>query len=275
MHGMSNGGAFAATSAHALKVAGYPVLAASVHCADALDTVFALTTVPTQFCMAQQDNNDQVSNANAFDNHQKLVQRGICTNYYLHPPTPLPAERLLRVGLSQSQAQATHADLVNNNWLDANLVPRLLLDAALQATITPSAFPGLTALSATAQLRAADQYDVCYAAHKYYADYTARILRFFADPCGTTTGLDNNNNNNASVNTAALRLWPQPATPGTQVWVDGLAAPTPYHLVSGITGAQVAHGVLAPGQPLTLPTGLAAGLYVLQTPTGALRLLVQ
>lgn len=212
--GMSNGGAFTGTAGALLLQAGYPVRATNSYCADGIAAVYQNTPVPNLFTMARRDQNTQVSNADAVVNAQNLANQGICSRISIHPPSPLTAERMARFGyLSLSTAQAVLAEIRALGALDAKDVPLLPLGSSPIATATPAQVPTFSGLTGGQQAYLSDVYDICFADHKFYSDYSGRSIAFFDSLCATATATLPRGNENPS----ALRVWPNPFTIGFSV----------------------------------------------------------
>ena len=69
--GMSNGGAYAPSVALSLGFT-----ASAAYCADGIDAIYQATTIPNIFCMGANDGNEQTSVEEAFENYERLVNRG-------------------------------------------------------------------------------------------------------------------------------------------------------------------------------------------------------
>lgn len=180
--GMSNGGAFSGSLALTLGLQ-----AGVSYCADGLDVVYRNTTIPTMFAMAERDSHEEVSNVEARENYERVRDRGVRAAFLLHPPQPLATERLLRIGLSESQIAAIHRDLIMARQLDSNLM--LLRDADdIVATVVESApaFPSLAALPASQRADLLDQLRVAGAKHQFFGD-VAHTTVDFLEQSGTVS----------------------------------------------------------------------------------------
>ena len=205
--GMSNGGAFTGTAGLLLLQEGYPVRATNSYCADGIAAVYQITTVPNLYTMAQRDQNTQVSNADAATNAQNLANRGFCSRISVHPPSPLTAERMARFGyLNLSTAQTVLAEIRALGALDAEDIPLLPLTSSPVTSATPAQAPTLTGLTGMQRLYLSDLYNICFADHRFYSDYSGRSIAFFDSLCATPTATLPR----ADENPLALQVWPNP-----------------------------------------------------------------
>jgi hypothetical protein len=183
--GMSNGGAFSSTIATFYKWD-----AAVSYCASATQLLASVTTVPIQWCMAVHDEHPQVGpqgNAEALSNHNTLLSRGICSNYFAHDRSPVYPERFMRIGsITSTKSANLFAELQSHNLLDANNYLLYPSDTIAQRILAaPLTFPTFLSLTATEKIFVANEVDVMYAGHQFYSDYNKKTLKFFRSPCDT------------------------------------------------------------------------------------------
>ncbi len=187
--GMSNGGAFSATAATYFNWA-----AAVSYCAQAGNLLASITTVPIQWCMAKYDNHPnvgQAGNAEALANHNTMVNRGICSRYFLLDHSPVYPQRFMRSStITQTKSNNLVLELQNNHLLNTN---KYLLYAAdtigARIMASPALYPQFLTLAATDKIFMATQVDVMYSAHQFYCDYDKRALEFFNYQCAVPTGI--------------------------------------------------------------------------------------
>lgn len=184
--GMSNGGAFASTIATY-----YNWTAAVSYCAQASQLLASTTTVPIQWCMAAHDEHPNVGpagNAEALNNHNTMVSRGICSKYFLNDRSPVYPERFMRSGtISQTKANNLMAELQANNLLDANNYLLYASDTiAARILASPTSFLQFLSLPAADKVFMSTQVDAMYAAHQFYSDYNKKTLKFFRSLCEVT-----------------------------------------------------------------------------------------
>jgi CubicO group peptidase (beta-lactamase class C family)/dienelactone hydrolase len=173
--GMSNGGAFSASAAFML---GHR--AAVSYCADGPDTVYAITGVPSMWNMARYDGHPEVSNAEAYENYQRVASRNVPAAFYVHDKQPLHANRLRRIpGVDEATALTIINELrVNGGLDDRDYV--LYDDAEIAAFIarSPERFPVTTSLDEPTLRALRDQIRVVRADHEFYSDRTNATLDF-------------------------------------------------------------------------------------------------
>src|SRR5581483_7921549 len=116
--GMSNGGAFS----NALSYL-YKYTCGIAYCAQGYKTIFDVSTIPFQFCMAKNDDQPEVGpagNALALTYSQSLTSRGVCSKYFIHDRSPVYPERFARRSdISIATSTALYNEIKNNNWLDS------------------------------------------------------------------------------------------------------------------------------------------------------------
>jgi predicted esterase len=180
--GMSNGGNFAAyLSAY------YKHRAGISYCAQA-GAVSLTTTTPLQFCMARNDNNENVGaagNAAALTNSQTISSRGVCSKYFIKERAPLYAERFARSGqISIAKSAALFYELKSKNYLNNRNYFIGFSDVLINAyTTNPTAFPELNSLTPLQKLFVIEQIDLSVSDHQMYSDYNRATLKFFNTLC--------------------------------------------------------------------------------------------
>ncbi len=207
--GMSNGGAFASTIATF-----YNWRAAVSYCAQASQLLANTTAVPVQWCMQKYDNHPnvgQAGNAEALNNHNTMVSRGICSNYFSNDHSPVYPERFMRSGtITQTKANNLFTELQNNNLLDGNNYLLYASDSiAARIAATPASFLQFLSLPAADKIFMSTQVDAMYSAHQFYSDYNKKTLKFFDSLCDTAsmpTGI-----NEMRVSNSGIRIFPNPA----------------------------------------------------------------
>lgn len=185
--GMSNGGAVS----HFLGTVGDTAVAASFphlhfngvisYCADASGSLSSyLSTTPSAWYLCGADDNAEVSNAEARANEARLRGRGVPTDIFEHPPSPLHDERFTRIdGISASTSKAMVDELRAAGFVGAGGF--LTTDGdqiAAAVAATPAAFPVINAQ--TGQRNAIrSEVKTVRAEHSMYAEATARTIGFF------------------------------------------------------------------------------------------------
>ncbi|HSV11015.1 MAG TPA: hypothetical protein VLI68_09615, partial [Hanamia sp.] len=115
--GMSDGGFFSAALSYVFNFK-----AAVQYCAQGSANLAKTTSIPTLFCMARFDNNDEVGqegNADALSFSNSMSARGVCSKYLIKERAPLYPERFARSGsVSTSQSQAIFNELKAKGYVD-------------------------------------------------------------------------------------------------------------------------------------------------------------
>jgi dienelactone hydrolase len=186
--GMSNGGAMAVSLgsiAATPAAASFPNLrfkAVISYCAQGNPLAVGVTTTPSAFYLCANDENENVSNAQALANSQTLVTRGVPTAGILHPATPLYNQRFIRVaGVSQAQSLAIANELRAGGFVDSNgFFTAATTTISTTVTASPASFPTISALTPLQRASVLAQIAVMRAEHQFFSDWTSRSLRWFA-----------------------------------------------------------------------------------------------
>lgn len=186
--GMSNGGSMAVALGAVAGTARadlFPRLrfkAVISYCAQARADAISVTQTPTAWHLCGNDDNAEVSNANAQANSESLAARGVPTSVAMHAATPLIDERFVRVsGVTVAQSKALAAELRAAGLLDAASMFKVpAADIQAQATASPALFPTLASLTGLQQKDVISQISVMRAEHEMFSDWTSRALRWLA-----------------------------------------------------------------------------------------------
>ena len=114
--GMSNGGAFSLALGATLN------LDASIsYCASGRAAAAQQTTSPTAWFLCENDDNAQVDNDEAADNHSRLIERGVASSLEALSASPLYDERFSRLpGIETMQSRLISRELRQNGHVDEN-----------------------------------------------------------------------------------------------------------------------------------------------------------
>lgn len=187
--GISNGGAFAislgALSRSAVASL-FPELrfsAVASYCASGPEAAVDHTTTPTAWRMCGQDQHASVGaqgNLQAIAHAQTLARRGIRTEVHVHAPSPLYAERFVRVpGIDVATSRAISAELVEGGFVDGDGFLTEAPEAIATAiSADPAAFPTIASLPGAVANDVVTQLRVVYADHTFFADWNDRTLDF-------------------------------------------------------------------------------------------------
>lgn len=171
--GTSRGGVFSSEAVYHLNFS-----ADAIYIAYGVNVVMPITTVPTIFCLAANDDQEMVGpegNQRAYEQFVNLQNRGIRSGYNLNQPSPVYPERFWRIAdLTADDSRAIYQALKQNNFLDSrDLLIENPRDTDWRSVIPAKYTPYLNAISS--------QLGACYASHNFYSDYNSRVLRFFAE----------------------------------------------------------------------------------------------
>jgi hypothetical protein len=190
--GISNGGAFAVSLGAVSRSAVaslFPELrfdAAVSYCASGVSSAVDRTTTPTAWRMCGQDQHEAVGaegNRQAIEHSLTLARRGIRTNVHVHAPSPLYAERFVRVpGIDVETSRAITAELVQGGFVDRDGFLTETPEAiAAMISADPATFPTVASLPGALVNDVVTQLRVVYADHTFFADWNDRTLDFLLD----------------------------------------------------------------------------------------------
>ncbi len=188
--GMSNGGAYSismgAVAAIPQLEAAFPYLkfnAVTGYCASGRQDAILVTETPTAWYMCGYDTNENVGEEGtikALHYSQEIAARGIPTQYFIHPPAPLFAQRLSR---SSSISVQLSREIVNNinragylNQCGYLIEKPYFVKAAMESN--PDFFPAYNGLDNETQIEAIRQIKAAYADHEFYSAYADRNMDF-------------------------------------------------------------------------------------------------
>jgi uncharacterized protein (TIGR03437 family) len=169
--GTSNGGAFCSRAATLLQFK-----AGAISIAAGITAFIEQGNVPFIWNMAQNDDNSGVGadgNARARQNYDVLYGKNIDAFYLINPPSPVYPHRFWRIpGLTANDSQAIYNSLKSGGYLDANDFLRQNPNSSNWQTVIPAQY-------SSSRSAISDQLEVCFAAHKFFSDYSNKILTFF------------------------------------------------------------------------------------------------
>ena len=203
-NGMSAGAVFSAATSAIWNFTGVG------YCAKAQNTGFDVRLSPFAFRLSRYDDNASynypVGLQQAMANVALLDTRGICNDLYENDRQPIYPERFARVpGISVANSILMYNELVVNNQIDAN--GYALNSSVIEANVlaNPSAYPTIVSFVNSGITGMVSQIGASNAEHSFYSDYNAATLDFFADPCGTTVGVEN-----PQMSDNKIKLYPNP-----------------------------------------------------------------
>jgi hypothetical protein len=181
--GMSNGGAFSAILSYT-----YNFKAGVSYCAQSGGALASVTKVPLQFCMARNDNNENVGaagNAEAISNSATITNRGQCSKIFFNERSPVYEQRFARRGdISFSLSASLVNELKAKGYIDAKnffIGSSEVLSSDLSAN--PSKFPVLSSLSVTQKIFVKQEIECAIAGHQFYDDLNKTTLTFLNSQC--------------------------------------------------------------------------------------------
>ena len=181
--GMSDGGYFSVALSYM-----YHFKAGVNYCAQGSPGIIQLTTIPTQFCMARNDNNPSigpVGNADALTYSKNLNARGICSKYFINERSPIYPERFARSEeISTDLSISIFNELQSKGYIDSKRYYIGYSDAFINALQSnPSAFPVINSLSLLQKLFVLEQINLSVSDHHMYSDYDRAMLHFLNNQC--------------------------------------------------------------------------------------------
>jgi hypothetical protein len=202
--GMSAGSNFSAATSYIWNFTGVG------YCSRAQNTGFDVRLSPFAYRLARYDDNPSynypVGLQQALANVAILDTRGICNDIYENDRQPIYPERFARVpGISVANSIAMYNELVTNNQIDGN--GYAINSSVIKSNVlaNPSAYPTIVNFINQGVTGMVSQIGASNAEHSFYSDYNEATLDFFADPCGTTVGVEN-----PQLSDNKFKLYPNP-----------------------------------------------------------------
>ncbi len=200
--GGSNGGSFSGNFSYFFNCK-----AAAIYIASSQSSLVSVSNVPFYFAVMPNDEMIGSSgNSQALDNHNILLSRGICTEYYMNEQMPLYPEYFMRSsGITLSESIAIYNDLVSNQCLN-NKKYLIVSPSTIQAMVmdNPSKWKSLTALSNAKRNQVLSLLSVAYGGHEIFSNHCARTIDFFDNLCTATSLSDISN-------IEGLHVYPNPS----------------------------------------------------------------
>ena len=227
------------------------------YCSRAQNTGFDVRLSPFAYRLSRYDDNPSynypVGLQQALANVALLDTRGICNDLYENDRQPIYPERFARVpGISVANSILIYNELVVNNQIDAN--GYALNSSVIEANVlaNPSAYPTIVSFVNQGITGMVSQIGASNAEHSFYSDYNAATLDFFADPCGTTVGVENPQ---MSVN--KIKLYPNPFN--SSINISG-AIGSEFYSLTNLFGQMIWSGKNIEQQDFS---SLTSGIYFL------------
>ncbi|MGH2566419.1 MAG: hypothetical protein ACRDE5_18010, partial [Ginsengibacter sp.] len=181
--GMSDGGFFSAALSYI-----YNFKASVQYCAQGGSNIMQITAIPTQFCMAANDNNESIGaagNAAALSYFTALNNRGVCSKYYINQRSPIYPERFATDGdISTSQSVAIFNELKSKGFIDNKNYFIGYSDSFISAyQSNPPGFPVINSLTLSQIQTVTAQINIAVADHHIYSDYDRATLKFLNTQC--------------------------------------------------------------------------------------------
>jgi pimeloyl-ACP methyl ester carboxylesterase len=250
--GISNGGLFASLfDAQTQESLGFSVLAAAIYISTGDAWIMEETTVPTIFALAENDSAYAGAiNPGALKAFHSLFHRGVPTQYWANPASPIYPERFWRIdGLSQTDSEAIYTALKNADFLDEN---DFLWESPLTSNwkdVIPSEYEQVI-------FDIQEQLVVGFAEHQFTSDFNHKVFSFFDNPTTIVEQVPEIDS-----------FWPPSGQRGTVVTVDGKN----FIAITLVTfnGVDADFTILTDSQLFaTVPSGVTTGPIAVTNPAG-------
>ena len=176
--GISNGGFFASLfDAQTQQSLGFPVSAAALYVSSGDSSVMEQTTLTTIFALAENDSDYAGAiNSGALNAFLTLFRRGVPTQYWVNPPSPIYPQRFWRIdGLSKTDSEAIYAALKSADFLDENDFLRESPLVSNWKNVIPSEYENYIS-------DIQEQLVVGFAEHQFMSDFNHKVFSFFDNP---------------------------------------------------------------------------------------------
>jgi hypothetical protein len=181
--GMSDGGFYSAALSYI-----YNFKAGVQYCAQGSPNLVQTTTIPTQFCMMRNDDNESVGaagDAAALSNSNSMNARGVCSKFYINERSPLYPQRFARSGaISSTQGSDIFNELKSRGYID-NKNYFIGSSDTLISDIqnNPANFPVIKSLTLIQIQFMLEQINIAIADHHIYSDYNRATVHFLNSQC--------------------------------------------------------------------------------------------
>ncbi|MDQ2863759.1 MAG: hypothetical protein M3R50_08970 [Bacteroidota bacterium] len=181
--GMSDGGFFSAGLSYI-----YNFKSGVQYCAQGSANLMQGTSIPTQFCMARNDDAQEVGiqgDADALSYSNSMKARGVCSKYYINERSPIYPERFARSGdISTTQSTAIFNELQSKGYIDSKNYFKGISDSLISdIQNNPVNFPVIRSLTLNQIQFMIEQIKISAANHHIYSDYNRATLRFLDTQC--------------------------------------------------------------------------------------------
>lgn len=181
--GMSDGGFFSAALSYI-----YQFKAGVQYCSQGSSNLMSTTNIPTQFCMAANDDNPDIGaagDAEALSNSKAMNARGVCSKYLVNERCPVYPERFARSGeISTTLSASVFNELKSKGYIDSKnyyigYSDKLISDIQNN----PANFPVIKSLTLNQIQYILEQINISVADHHIYSDYNRATIKFLNTQC--------------------------------------------------------------------------------------------
>lgn len=181
--GMSDGGFFSGALSYI-----YNFKAGVQYCSQGSTNLMSATSIPTQFCMAKNDDNTDIGptgDADALSYSNAMNARGVCSKYYINQRAPLYPQRFARDGsISLGLSTDIFNELQLNGFLDSKNYFIGYSDALTSAVQSnPANFPVIKGLTLSQLQSMLEQINISVTDHHIYSDYNRATVHFLNSQC--------------------------------------------------------------------------------------------
>lgn len=181
--GMSDGGFFSAALSYI-----YNFKSGVQYCSQGSANLMAATSIPTQFCMAKNDDNPSIGpagDADALSYSNAMNARGVCSKYYINQRCPIYPQRFARDGeISSTLSASIFNELQSKGYIGAKNYYNGYSDSLSNAILTnPANFPVISNLTLSQKQFMLDQINISVTDHHIYSDYNRATLHFLNTQC--------------------------------------------------------------------------------------------
>ncbi|MEM6264665.1 MAG: T9SS type A sorting domain-containing protein [Bacteroidota bacterium] len=254
--GMSSGGGFSG----AFSVT-FSTRASAVYCASSQEIVADTTQADLLFCLMPFDEAigpDGIVDARM--NHQTMVNRGLCSQFFLNQPFPIYPAIFERAQVDSMISMLLFQELANNQFITSKHFltdPVSEIERDIQSNL--GNWPAFRSLSSIQINQVRSLLQVAYGEHKFFANHNKRTIQFFDDPCGLVSS-----NFPEATQSAFLKVAPNPTS--RKVEVTGIKPPFDWE-VFGQDGRLLRNGKTWQHTSIELP--IASGIYLLRVRAGS------
>jgi hypothetical protein len=252
--GMSAGGGFSTGFSVAFKSK-----ANAVYCASGQEGVMNETLTPMLFCLMPNDATiGQEGNDEALANYNLLLNREMCTQYFMNTEFPIFPEYFMRIGIDNETSVNIFNEISNAGFIDSNNF--FTGDQfAIQEDIlsNPDNYPTFNSLNGLTKIAIANLVGVATGNHNFYANHNKRTIHFFEYLC------DEPVINQEKTTNELIHIYPNPAN--DKLFIENMLQDETLFQIIDLSGKIIQQEMIKADNNIIDISHLSNGIYFLKS----------